>query len=110
MMVGVPFGGAVYVGCQQGGDAMMRETHGQVAPLCAVLEGPEAPVLTEICGLIFRIVVRPEAIFHSQTRILWAEGGSDVLCVRFNRSVARDTEGKRHTPRESTWHNLAEQR
>jgi hypothetical protein len=64
----------------RGDNTVMGGTHRQVAPLCAVLEDPETPVLTEIRDLISRVVVRPKAVFRGQTRILWAES-DNVLRV-----------------------------
>jgi hypothetical protein len=59
------------------------ETYGQVAPLRAELEDPETPVLIKACDLIPRVVVRPEAVFDGQTRVLRTEV-DDVLRIGFN--------------------------
>ena len=59
-------------------------THSQVAPLCAELEDPEAPVLTEVRDLIVRVVIRPETVFHCRTRALRAEFVDNVLRVEDN--------------------------
>ncbi len=57
------------------------ETNSQVAPLCAVLEDPETPVLTEIRDLILRIVIRTETVFNGQTHVLQTELVDNVLRV-----------------------------
>jgi hypothetical protein len=70
----MPLGGAVYE--RLGFMPRMNdegETHGEVTPLRADLKGPETPFLTEVRDLIARIVVRPEAVFHGHTRVLWTE-------------------------------------
>ena len=59
------------------------ETHGQVAPLRAVLEDPKAPVLVKVRDLIFQVVVRPEAIFDTHTHIFRTEV-DNVLRERFD--------------------------
>ncbi len=59
----------------------MGDTNSQVAPLCAVLEDPETPVLTEIRDLILRIVIRTETVFNGQTHVLQTELVDNVLRV-----------------------------
>ena len=59
----------------------MGDTNSQVAPLCAVLEDPETPVLTEIRDLILRIVIRTETVFNGQTHVLQTELIDNVLRV-----------------------------
>ena len=63
---------------------MNGETNSQVAPLCAILEDPETPVLTEVGDLILRVVIRTKTVFHGQTRVRQAELVDNVLCVRID--------------------------
>lgn len=51
----------------------VQQTHGQIAPLCAVLEDPKAPVFDETGHLVPRSITRPETLFHGQTCFLGAE-------------------------------------
>ena len=44
-------------------------TNSQVTPLCAILEDPETPVLTEVGDLILRVVIRTKTVFNGQTRV-----------------------------------------
>jgi hypothetical protein len=57
--------------------------------LCTELEDPETPVLTEVRDLIFRVVIRPETVFQSQTRILWTDVVDNVLRVGFYNLATR---------------------
>ena len=66
---------------------MNGETNSQVAPLCAILEDPETPVLTEVGDLILRIVIRTKTVFHSQTRVQRTEPVDNVLHVRFDTTM-----------------------
>jgi hypothetical protein len=88
MIVGIPPGGAVYVkfNLHQKG-ALSRETNSQVAPLCAILEDPETPVLTEVGDLIFRVVIRTKTVFHGQTRVPQTELVDNVLHVRIDTMI-----------------------
>jgi hypothetical protein len=67
-----------------------RKTHSQIAPLCAELEDPEAPVLAEVRGLILHVIIRPETVFQGQARIL-TEVVDNVLRVGFYNSAIRQT-------------------
>ena len=60
----------------------MNETHSQVVPLCAELEHPETPVLTEVRDLILHVIICPETVFHGQTRVP-TEVVDNVLRVGF---------------------------
>jgi hypothetical protein len=66
---------------------MNGETNSQVAPLCAKLEDPETPVLTEVGDLILRVVIRTKTIFHGQTRVRQTELVDNVLRVRIDTTI-----------------------
>jgi hypothetical protein len=66
---------------------MNGETNSQVAPLCAILEDPETPVLTEGGDLILRVVIRAKAVFHGQTRVRQTEFVDNVLRVRIDTTI-----------------------
>jgi hypothetical protein len=66
---------------------MNGEANSQVAPLCAILEDPETPVLTEVGDLIICVVTRTKTVFHSQTRIRQTELVDNVLRVRIDRTI-----------------------
>ena len=85
---------------------MMRvqQTHGQIAPLRAVLEDPKTPVFDEIGPLIPRGVARPEAFFCGQTRFLRAER-NDILLFSGCKQAGTSRRTIKHIPRESTWHS-----
>jgi hypothetical protein len=61
---------------------MNGETNSQVAPLCAILEDPETPVLTEVGDLILPVVIRTKTVFHGQRRVPQTELVDNVLRVR----------------------------
>jgi hypothetical protein len=63
------------------------ETNSQVAPLCAKLEDPKTPVLTEVGDLILRVVIRTKTIFHGQTRVRQTELVDNVLRVRIDTTI-----------------------
>ena len=66
---------------------MDGETDSQVAPLCAILEDPETPVLTEVGDLIPCVVIRTETVFHGQTRVPQTELVNNVLHVRIDTTI-----------------------
>ena len=84
------------------------ETNSQVAPLCAILEDPETPVLTEVGDLILRVVIRTKTVFHGQTRIPKTSLVDNFLRVRFdttkNEQLYKDSTTD-EIPHESTWRN-----
>ena len=64
----------------------------------AVLEDPKTPVLVKVCDLIFRVVVRPEAVFDTHTQILPTEvdnvlrvGLDDLRLERLDRHSSKRT-------------------
>ena len=66
---------------------MNGETNSQVAPLCAILEDPETPVLTEVGDLILRVVIRTKTVFHGQTRVRQTELVDNVLCAQIDTTI-----------------------
>ena len=65
----------------------VQQTHGQIAPLSAVLEDPKTPVFDETGHLVPRGVTRPEALFHGQTCFLRAEWYDILLFSDVNKMV-----------------------
>ena len=72
----------------------VQKTHGQIAPLRAILKNPEAPVFDKTGHLVSRGVVRPKAVFCGQTRFLRAERNNILLFAGFQQIVCLGTHGK----------------
>ena len=68
-------------------DEWRKETNSQVPPLCAILEDPETPVLTEVRDLILRVVIRTKTVFHGQTCVRQTELVDNVLRVRIDITI-----------------------
>ena len=87
---------------------MNGETNSEVAPLCTILEDPEAPILTEVGDLILCVVIRTKTVFHGQTRIPRTQLVDNVLCVRIDTTIIQQVykdPTKDGIPHESTWRN-----